>query len=356
TAVPNDCYHFVNWSDLSTDNPRTDTNVQGDITVTANFAISGPFNLDISVNGNGSVTDPGEGPSGPYNCGNTIDLLAEPELGYEFVSWSGDISAIANPYSASTTITMYDNYSITANFGLPPTGFYGDANRDGLLSLADYSAVQLMRFGKRPFNPGGDANCDGLLSLSDYSAVQLMRFGKRPIVDKYEVSYDFLSGADSNKWAKSKTIASAPPADNFDNESGWTNATAGNYDDIALTDDNVWTITGASGLYSALQCKFTVVNNPADITSIGVTLTGSSSIDASTLRFYAWNFDTESWTQIGSDFSITTSIASYSSWTAWGKVYADYIDGSQYMYILAVLNTANANLNVDYIKLTVAHP
>src|SRR5690606_15305916 len=103
------------------------------------------------------------------------------------------------------------------------------------------------------------------------------------------------------------------------------------------------------------QCKFTVVNNPADITSIGVTLTGSSSIDASTLRFYAWNFDTESWTQIGSDFSITTSIASYSSWTAWGKVYADYIDGSQYMYILAVLNTANANLNVDYLKLTVAH-
>ena len=31
-------YHFVNWSDLSTDNPRTDMNVMADISVTANFA------------------------------------------------------------------------------------------------------------------------------------------------------------------------------------------------------------------------------------------------------------------------------------------------------------------------------
>ena len=40
TAVPNTGYHFVNWSDTSTDNPRTDTNVMANITVTANFAIN----------------------------------------------------------------------------------------------------------------------------------------------------------------------------------------------------------------------------------------------------------------------------------------------------------------------------
>ena len=39
-AVPNTGYHFVDWSDGSTANPRTDTNVMGDITVTANFAIN----------------------------------------------------------------------------------------------------------------------------------------------------------------------------------------------------------------------------------------------------------------------------------------------------------------------------
>ena len=39
TAVADAGYHFLNWSDASTTNPRTDTNVTGDITVTANFAI-----------------------------------------------------------------------------------------------------------------------------------------------------------------------------------------------------------------------------------------------------------------------------------------------------------------------------
>ena len=38
-ATPNTGYHFVNWSDNSTANPRTDANVTADISVTANFAI-----------------------------------------------------------------------------------------------------------------------------------------------------------------------------------------------------------------------------------------------------------------------------------------------------------------------------
>ncbi|MDR3388588.1 MAG: hypothetical protein P4L92_16195, partial [Rudaea sp.] len=38
TAVPNAGYHFVQWSDASTANPRTDTNVTANISVTASFA------------------------------------------------------------------------------------------------------------------------------------------------------------------------------------------------------------------------------------------------------------------------------------------------------------------------------
>lgn len=39
-AVADADYHFVAWSDGNTDNPRTDSNVTGDITVTANFAVN----------------------------------------------------------------------------------------------------------------------------------------------------------------------------------------------------------------------------------------------------------------------------------------------------------------------------
>lgn len=38
TAVPDTGYTFIDWSDTSTANPRTDTNVTGNISVTANFA------------------------------------------------------------------------------------------------------------------------------------------------------------------------------------------------------------------------------------------------------------------------------------------------------------------------------
>ena len=41
TAVANAGYHFVNWSDSSTANPRTDTNVTNNISVTASFTADG---------------------------------------------------------------------------------------------------------------------------------------------------------------------------------------------------------------------------------------------------------------------------------------------------------------------------
>lgn len=236
---------------------------------------------------------------------------------------------------------------------VPPSDFYGDADQDGALSIGDYSYLRLMLFNKQPFTPGGDVDQDGTLSIGDYSCLRLMLFNKQPIVNKYKSSYDFLHGAGSNKCAKSKTIDSVPPVDHFDNESGWTEAGGMEYNNIATTNGNVYTITGTPGLYSALQFKFTLYENPGTITSIGVTLNGSAETDGDVLQFWAWNFDTDSWRQIGSDFSMTTNIESYTAWTAWGKVYADYIDGDGYMYILANLNDANQDLNVDYFKLSV---
>ena len=40
TAIPGIGYHFVDWSDQRTDNPRIDADVASDINVTANFAIN----------------------------------------------------------------------------------------------------------------------------------------------------------------------------------------------------------------------------------------------------------------------------------------------------------------------------
>src|SRR5439155_1391692 len=55
TAVPDLHYHFVNWSDSSTANPRTDTNVLANLSVTANFAID-TFTLTYTAGTHGSLT------------------------------------------------------------------------------------------------------------------------------------------------------------------------------------------------------------------------------------------------------------------------------------------------------------
>ena len=54
--MPNSGYHFVNWSDgVSTANPRTDTNVTANVTVTANFAIN-TYTLTYTAGANGTIT------------------------------------------------------------------------------------------------------------------------------------------------------------------------------------------------------------------------------------------------------------------------------------------------------------
>ena len=73
------------------------------------------YDLTISSTAGGSVTTPGEGTS-TYDEGTVVDLVAAPDAGYDFVNWTGDVGTIADVGDATTTITMNDNYSITANF------------------------------------------------------------------------------------------------------------------------------------------------------------------------------------------------------------------------------------------------
>lgn len=73
--------------------------------------------LTTSSTEGGEVTTPGED-TFTYNEGTAVDLVAEPEAGYQFVKWTGDVDTIANVNAPVTTITMDSDYSILANFGL----------------------------------------------------------------------------------------------------------------------------------------------------------------------------------------------------------------------------------------------
>ena len=110
TAVPHTGYHFVNWSDASIDNPRTDTNVTANISVTANFAIN-TYTLTYTAGANGTIS--GTTPQTVNHGANGTAVTAVPNTGYRFVNWSDLLTA--NP---RTDLNVTGNISATANFAL----------------------------------------------------------------------------------------------------------------------------------------------------------------------------------------------------------------------------------------------
>jgi len=73
------------------------------------------YDLTIASTGGGLVVTPGEGIF-TYEEGTVVNLVATSDAGYRFVSWTGDVGTIDSINTATTDITMYDHYSITANF------------------------------------------------------------------------------------------------------------------------------------------------------------------------------------------------------------------------------------------------
>jgi hypothetical protein len=84
--------------------------------ITANFELEDGWNsLTISTTSGGSVTEPGLG-TFVYEDGSIVALVAQPDEGYEFVKWTGDVDNIADINAEQTSITINGSYSVTANF------------------------------------------------------------------------------------------------------------------------------------------------------------------------------------------------------------------------------------------------
>ncbi len=109
TATANDGYRFVGWSGhASGTSETTSVTMNGNRIVVANFEEN--FTLSVSVEGNGHVSaDPDQDFYGP---GDVVDLTATADPGWSFAGWSGDTGGT----SATTSVTMNDDRSVTATF------------------------------------------------------------------------------------------------------------------------------------------------------------------------------------------------------------------------------------------------
>lgn len=76
---------------------------------------AGQYTLTISSSRCGYVNTPGEGVF-YYDEGTVVALVANTVGDNPFVKWTGGVSTVADVEDAATSITMSDDYAITATF------------------------------------------------------------------------------------------------------------------------------------------------------------------------------------------------------------------------------------------------
>ena len=122
-AVPNTGYHLVSWSDGSTANPRIDTNVTGNISVSASFAIN-TYTLTYTAGAHGNITGPSPQ---TVNHGDSGTLVtAVPDTHYHFVSWSDGVMT-----ASRTDTNVIHSISVTANFAIDTFTITASASSGG---------------------------------------------------------------------------------------------------------------------------------------------------------------------------------------------------------------------------------
>jgi len=126
TAVPNVGYHFVQWSDGATGNPRIDTNVTANISVTAQFAVD-TFTLSYTAGPNGSIS--GTSPQTVDYATSGSPVTAVADVNYHFEQWSD--GSTDNP---RTDINVTSNISVTAQFSIDTYTLSYAAGPNGSLS------------------------------------------------------------------------------------------------------------------------------------------------------------------------------------------------------------------------------
>ena len=155
TAAPAEGYHFVDWSDGRTDTPRTDTNVTGPLTVTANFAIN-TYTLAYLAGENGSISGPSP-QTVPYS-GSGEAVTAVPASGYHFVNWSDgrtDNPRTDGPVTGDLTVTALFAEDIAEGEGeAPAEGEPEPAEGEAVLVVPDVVLLPLEGAGAAVANAG----------------------------------------------------------------------------------------------------------------------------------------------------------------------------------------------------------
>ncbi|MGJ8653632.1 MAG: carbohydrate-binding protein [Opitutaceae bacterium] len=188
TAVASTNHHFVNWSDGSTANPRTDTSVTGNVTVTANFAID-TYTLTYTAGANGSIT--GTSPQTIDHGSDGSAVTAVAATNYSFVDWSD--GSTANP---RTDLSVTEDVTVTANFTIDTYTLTYTAGANGSITGSspqtvdhgsDGSAVTAVADANYSFVDWSDGSTDN--PRTDLSVTEDVTVTANFTIDTYTLTY-----------------------------------------------------------------------------------------------------------------------------------------------------------------------
>jgi hypothetical protein len=180
TATPNNGYAFVNWTangeEVSTDSSYTFV-ITANTNLVANFEVA--YTLNVTAQ-NGVVSkNPNQS---TYNNGDSVELTATPDNGYEFTSWSGDASGSNNPL----TVVMNSNKNITANFILT------NAKGPGIIDLG--TAGDFVILSKSGIDRKGVTSITGNIGVSPIDQTALTGFSQIMDVSLEFSTSDYVVG------------------------------------------------------------------------------------------------------------------------------------------------------------------
>ena len=254
-ATANDGYHFLNWSDGNTENPRSIT-VSEDMALTAVFEYEGsqttePDKYTITLSAtNGTVSG-----GGTFEKNTEIQIKATPDNGYHFVRWSDGNKE--NPRSitvsedmALTAVFEYegsqttepDKYTITlsATNGTVSGGGTFEKNTEIQIKATPDNGYHFVRW--------SDGNKENPRSITVTKNMELTA----EISDKYKISAKvkgegWVSGTGSFSYGQTVTIK-ATADDNY-HFSKWNDGDKNRTRTITVTEDLELTATFSPDLF-----------------------------------------------------------------------------------------------------------
>jgi len=235
TATADAGYRFLSWSDGSTDNPRTDTDVNSDMNLTANFIQQ--FTLTYSAGVNGSITGTTTQTVDSGGTGTAITAVGDSpsdSVTYRFKQWSD--GSTDNP---RTDINVSSDITVSAEFVIDFAG--GDGSSGNPYQVSTPKQLNNVRYYLNKYfiqTANIDMTHDNLLSESWYDSIS----GWTPIGDS---AAEFVGSYNGN----GKTISNLYINSNANNNIGLFGKIEGSeIKDLGVIDANISGKNNVGGL------------------------------------------------------------------------------------------------------------